>query len=190
MSTHTLATSLEPIFLEEGNSETAVTARFVKVAGVFAQFPHSTINDASELIKSDEVRRLAMGGWLLYTYGATKDNKTAVYKMARLGKSEVYRSVMKADTFDKVVESYKKAVKRLTKVSQAKRQEANTSGVGGKALLKSASRLDDESIIFTPDEEQDDYIKALKAVIKRYESAKTSVKVKAVMSAPEPALIS
>ena len=190
MSTHTLATALEPIFLEEGNSEIAVTARFVKVAGVFAQFPHSTINDASDLIKSDEVRRLAMGGWLLYTYGATKENKTAVYNMARLGKSEVYRSVIKADTFDKVKDAYKKAVQRLTKKAQAERQERNTSGETANTLLKSASRLDDASIVLTINDENDDYIKALEAVIKRYKSAKTSAKVKAVMSAPEPALIS
>jgi len=190
MSTHTLATALEPIFTEEGNSESAVTARFVKVAGVFAQFPDSTINDASDLIKSDEVRRLAMGGWLLHTYGATKEIKSSVYKMARLGKPEVYRSVIKADTFDKVKEAYSKAVKRLTKKAQAERQERNTSGDTANTLLKSASRLDDTSIILVVNDENDDYIKALEAVIKRYKSAKASAKVQAVLSAPEPALVS
>ena len=189
MSNPTLATELEPIFLEEGTDETAVTARFVKVAGVFARFPESTINDISDLIKSDEVRRLALGGWLLYSFGATKENKTAVYNLARLGKSEVYRSVLKATSLEQVKDAYKKATRRLTKKAQADLLVKKTSGERGKTLLKAAANLDDEDIMFIPDDEQDDYIKSLKAVIKRYELAKTKKKVTAILSAPEPVAV-
>ena len=177
----TLVTALEPIFAEEGNSETAVTARFVKVAGVFAQFPDSTINDASDIIKSDEVRRLAMGGWLLHTYGATKDTKSAVYKMAQLGKSEVFRSVIKADSWDKVKDAYKKATRRLAKDASAKREERKVSGERVEALLKVASNLGDDDLVIIPTDKTDDQVKALKAFIKRYEAAKKPK----VASAPE-----
>lgn len=190
MSTYTLASALEPIFAEEGSSESAVTARFVKVAGIFAQYPDNTIDDVSDLIKSDEVRRLALGGWLLHQFGVTKENKTAVYNFAQLGKVEAYRSVKGATSITSAQEAYKKAVKRITKKAQAKRQERNTSGDTGNALLKTASRLDSADIVLVVNEANDDYIKALEAVIKRYKAIKTSNKVKAVLeSAPEPALV-
>jgi hypothetical protein len=189
MSTHTLATALEPIFAEEGNSEKAVTLRFVKVAEIFSRFPESSINDASDLIKSDEVRRLALGGWLLYTYGATDKNKSAVYKMAQLGKPEAYRSILKAKSWEDVGKAYKAAKLRMAKAKAAKKQEANTSGNTATSLLASASRLDDDSLVFVVNEENDEAIKAMKRAIKRYEAIKTHNKVKAVMEESAPALV-
>ena len=117
----------------------------------------------------------------------TKENGLAVYQMARLGKSEVYRSVLKTDSLAKAKEAYKKAIGRLAKASQAKRQEANTSGDSGTAMLKSASRLDDASVILKVTPENDDAIKALEAVIKKYKALKTNKS--ATQSAQEPALV-
>jgi len=187
MSTSTLAGALESIFTEEGTGESAVVARFSKVAHVFGQYPDNSIADVAGMIKTDEVRRLALGGWLLHQYGVTKDNGIAVYQMARLGKPEVYRSVLKTDSLAKAKEAYKKAIGRLAKASQATRQEANTSGESGTAMLKSASRLDDASIILKVTPENDEAIKALEAVIKKYKALKTNKS--ATQSAQEPALV-
>ena len=184
---------IEQLLLEEGNSKSAVTRRFNKMAGLFSQ---SAKSPWDYTLKTNDQKRLAYAGFLLSKFGGSiptdKRNKTGaevLFSMSDLGRvTSALEKALKADgaTFASVKTAYEKAVARLEATALRNSKAKVASGDATKALFeRMADKAEEHSANFVRTTEADDFVARLKAAIAKYEATPLTKVVAIQQSEPE-----